>query len=202
MTASIATAMQRISAIRTTIGAVTPSPAPAPAPPRDARAFSAVLADELARTRRFETVAAPRPTLTTTLTPTTTSTSAPPGLEAFDNGRIPAEALAPIPGGELLWGPAAEAFIQMANDAARDGITLPVIDAYRPYEDQVRLADELGLYSQGGLAAQPGTSQHGWGRAVDLQLDPAALAWMRANAARYSFYETVPREDWHWEFHP
>lgn len=191
MTAAMATTMQRISAIRSTIGAVTPAPAPAPAPARNARAFSAVLADELARTRRFETIT----------TPTTTSTGAPPGLEAFENGRIPVEALAPIPGGESMWAPAAEAFIRMANDAARDGMSLPIIDAYRPYEDQVRLANELGLYSQGGLAAVPGTSQHGWGRAIDLELDPTALAWMRANAASYGFHETVPREPWHWEFH-
>ena len=62
-----------------------------------------------------------------------------------------------------------------------------MIDAYRPIEDQYRLADELGLYSEGGWAAKPGTSQHGWGRAIDLELDDDALAWMRRNAGAYGF---------------
>lgn len=127
----------------------------------------------------------------------------PPGLEAYANGRIPASALAPVAGtDERLWAPAAAAFDAMRRDAARAGVSLPVVDAYRPLEDQVRLADELGLYKDGGLAAVPGTSQHGWGRAIDLDLDDKALAWMRANAWQYGFSETVPREPWHWEYHP
>ena len=158
----------------------------------EAPQFAAMLADEIART----------PGATPSPAPATPSSGAPPGLEAFTNGRIPVESLAPIPGGEVMWAPAAAAFTRMADDAARAGITLPVVDAYRPYEDQVRLADELGLYSQGGLAAVPGTSQHGWGRAIDLELDDAALNWMRANAGAYGFHETVPREPWHWEYHP
>jgi LAS superfamily LD-carboxypeptidase LdcB len=90
----------------------------------------------------------------------------------------------------------------MRRDAAEAGISIHLVDGYRPYEDQVRLARELGLYSEGGLAAQPGTSQHGWGRAVDLELDDRGIAWMRDNAWKYGFKETVPREPWHWEFHP
>ena len=89
----------------------------------------------------------------------------------------------------------------MRADARRQGIEMPVIDAYRPLEDQYRLAEELGLYSEGGWAAKPGTSQHGWGRAIDLELDDEALAWMRQHAGNYGFTETVPREPWHWEFH-
>jgi hypothetical protein len=192
VTDNMAAAMARISAIRTTIGAVAPARAAAStAVARTAGTpqFADLLANEIARA----------PGSATTPTP---SSGAPPGLEGFSNGRIPVDALAPIPGGEFMWAPAAEAFTRMADDAARAGITLPVVDAYRPYEDQVRLADELGLYSQGGLAAVPGTSQHGWGRAIDLELDDEALAWMRTNAAAYGFHETVPREPWHWEFHP
>lgn len=195
MTDNMAAAMARISAIRTTIGAVAPARAVgAPTATATARTagtpqFADLLANEIARA----------PGSATTSTP---SSGAPPGLEGFSNGRIPVDALAPIPGGEIMWAPAAAAFTRMADDAARAGITLPVVDAYRPYEDQVRLADELGLYSQGGLAAVPGTSQHGWGRAIDLELDDEALAWMRTNAAAYGFHETVPREPWHWEFHP
>jgi LAS superfamily LD-carboxypeptidase LdcB len=50
------------------------------------------------------------------------------------------------------------------------------------------------------LAATPGTSNHGWGLSVDLDLDATAQAWMRQNGARYGFVEDVPREPWHWTF--
>jgi len=128
---------------------------------------------------------------------------APPGFEPYQNGRLPLELLAPISGtNELMWAPAAQAFERMRGDAARAGVDLAVSDAYRPVDQQYRLAEELGLYSQGGAAAVPGTSEHGWGRALDMELSEDALAWLRTNAWKYGYVETVPREPWHWEFHP
>jgi D-alanyl-D-alanine carboxypeptidase len=59
-----------------------------------------------------------------------------------------------------------------------------------------------GLYSQGGLAAKPGTSEHGWGMATDLDLNNKAQAWMRANGEKYGFVENTPREPWHWAYKP
>ena len=82
---------------------------------------------------------------------------------------------------------------------ARAGIHLGVTDSYRPYDVQVRLAKQKGLYSRGGLAATPGTSNHGWGKAVDVNTSAAGTAWLRAHAAAYGFH-TIPREPWHWEF--
>lgn len=125
----------------------------------------------------------------------------PAELAAFGNGRIPAEALTPIGvGNHRLWGPAAQSFQRLLADAAADGIEIGVTDSYRSYESQVDLARRKGLYSNGGLAATPGTSNHGWGLSVDLDLNSAAQAWMRANADRYGFVEDVPREPWHWTF--
>jgi hypothetical protein len=66
----------------------------------------------------------------------------------------------------------------------------------------VDLAERKGLYKNGGLAAVPGTSDHGWGRSLDLRLDGAALAWMRENGAAFGFREDVPRESWHWTYYP
>ena len=77
-----------------------------------------------------------------------------------------------------------------------------VTDSYRSYDVQVDVVRRKGLYSQGGLGAKPGTSQHGWGMAVDLDLDASAQAWMRTNAARFGFVEDTPREPWHWAFQP
>lgn len=126
----------------------------------------------------------------------------PPELQAYGNGKIPANALSTIgDGSHRMWAPAAAAFKQMRADAAAAGVTFGVTDSYRSYDQQVDLARRKGLYSQGGLAATPGTSNHGWGLSLDLDLNPKAQAWMRANGERYGFVEDVPREPWHWTFH-
>ena len=126
----------------------------------------------------------------------------PAELKAYGNGKIPANALSEIgDGSHRLWGPAAGAFKQMRADAAAAGVSFGVTDSYRSYDQQVDLAKRKGLYSQGGLAATPGTSNHGWGLSLDLDLNPKALAWMRENGERYGFVEDVPREPWHWTFH-
>ena len=132
-----------------------------------------------------------------------TADGVPLDLAIYDNGKVPAGALSPIGvGGHRLWAPAATAFQQMAAAAARDGVDFGVTDSYRSYEQQVDLAERKGLYSEGGLAAKPGTSDHGWGRSLDLDLDAEALAWMRANGAAHGFIEDTPREPWHWTFTP
>lgn len=144
--------------------------------------------------------------------PSTTPLTTPAGLggstradvaafkAAWPNGRIAPADLTPIGGGHSLAGPAAPAFERMAAAAARDGVSLGVNDSYRSFEEQAALARSKGLYSQGGLAATPGTSQHGWGLAVDLDLDPKAQAWMRTHGPTFGFHEDVPREPWHWTF--
>jgi hypothetical protein len=127
----------------------------------------------------------------------------PTDLAAYGNGKIPATALAPVGNtGHKLWAPAANSLTALIADAKRAGVTIGISDSYRPYAEQVDLAKRKGLYSQGGLAAKPGTSDHGWGLAVDLDLDSKAQAWMRANAGRYGFVEDTPREPWHWAYTP
>ncbi len=127
----------------------------------------------------------------------------PTDLAAYGNGKIPASALAKVGDtNHKLWAPAAESLTRMVADAKRDGVTIGITDSYRPYEEQVDLARRKGLYSQGGLAAKPGTSEHGWGMAVDLDLNNKAQAWMRANGDKYGFDENVPREPWHWAYKP
>lgn len=125
----------------------------------------------------------------------------PAELAGYGNGRIPTEALASIgEGNHRLWAPAAQWFQQLRADAAADGVTIGVTDSYRSYDSQVDLAKRKGLYSNGGLAATPGTSNHGWGLSLDLDLDATAQAWMRQNGERYGFVEDTPREPWHWTY--
>lgn len=165
--------------------------------------FQALLSSAMGATTATPMATAPALRSTRSLTPTSTSgpLTPPAELVAYGNGRIPPEALTPIGvGSHRLYGPAAEAFQQLLGDAAAAGIEIGVTDSYRTYESQVDLARRKGLYSQGGLAATPGTSNHGWGLSVDLDLNATAQAWMRQNGARYGFVEDVPREPWHWTF--
>jgi D-alanyl-D-alanine carboxypeptidase len=134
---------------------------------------------------------------------TLNSKGIPTELAAYGNGKIPRTALSPVGNtGHRLWAPAASSLTSLMADAKKDGVTIGITDSYRPYDEQVDLAKRKGLYSQGGLAAKPGTSEHGWGMAADLDLDSKGQAWMRQNAARYGFVNNVSRESWHWAYKP
>lgn len=93
---------------------------------------------------------------------------------------------------------AAKDYERMAAAAEADGIRWTISSSYRDYDSQVKTAANKGLYSQGGLAATPGMSNHGWGSAVDLDLSSEAQEWLQRNAADYGF-STIAREPWHWE---
>ncbi|MCU1398004.1 MAG: peptidase and DD-carboxypeptidase VanY/endolysin [Acidimicrobiales bacterium] len=128
----------------------------------------------------------------------------PAQLVAYGNGTLPSSELESIgQGGHRLFTPAAEAWKQAVAAARVDGIDLRVTDSYRSYDEQVDLARRKGLYADGGLAAVPGTSNHGWGLAVDADVTgKAALQWLQDNGHRFGFVQAVPREPWHWEFRP
>ena len=128
----------------------------------------------------------------------------PPSLAAFGNGNVPATALTPIrQSGHRLYAPAAAAWDGLVSAAAADGVSIRITDSYRSYDQQVDLVKRKGLYSEGGLGARPGTSNHGWGLAVDADVNDArTLDWIRTNGPRFGYVEAVPREPWHWEFRP
>jgi len=127
-------------------------------------------------------------------------------LSESANGQLPDSELSKIPvisgdsSGHRLNPQAAAAYAEMVAAAKKDGVSWGITDSYRPLEVQQRLVKQKGLYSQGGLAAAPGTSNHGWGSAVDLKVKKgdAAHTWLVNNAAKFGF-STIPREAWHWE---
>ena len=134
------------------------------------------------------------------------------GSVPFDaiNGFLPPSALCPLRAapGQRLISPAASAFDAMsAAFSASLGTTLCVTDSYRDYAAQVDV-----FRRKPNLAATPGRSQHGWGRAVDLcggvqQYGSPAYVWLKQNAGGFGFVHpdwaepdgTKP-EPWHWEF--
>lgn len=170
-----------------------------------ATASGAAFQQALSQATGARALAATAPTGSSASTASTAvdSEGVPLDLKTYGNGKVPASALKEIGVGQhKLWAPAAEAFGRMQAAARADGVTFGVTDSYRSYEAQVDVARRKGLYKNGGLAAVPGTSQHGWGMALDLKLDGKAQAWMRANAQTFGFDESTPREPWHWSFTP
>lgn len=133
-------------------------------------------------------------------------------LAGYQNGRIPADALCKIASGTaLLRCDAARAYDTMnAAFAAANGRSLCPGGGYRSYDEQARL-----YAAKPGLAARPGTSNHGWGLAIDLcapgggnlSFGAADYAWLSANASAYGWVNPPwarpgggREEPWHWEF--
>jgi hypothetical protein len=153
---------------------------------------------------------------TCTLAPSTYKTGAgvawgPEGGPAYGNGRIPLTALAHPAQAPTAWfrPDAAAAFDRLsAAYAARFGHPLKVTDSYRDFAHQVSTKAEKGY-----LAAKPGTSNHGWGLAADVQVGgygSADYQWLLHNGPQFGWSNPAwaqaggsgPRESWHWEFNP
>ena len=108
---------------------------------------------------------------------------------------------------------AAADFNRMVDAAKQDGVELTLAGAnsgYRPLG-----AKEEGCkggftqwcawkkYKEGtgNLAAKPGTSNHGWGSAVDIdncRSGSKRHKWLVANAKNFGFYP-LASESWHWD---
>ena len=107
------------------------------------------------------------------------------------NGRLTAAELSPIPGGEL----ANEAAAAWNAGPAKAGL-MPLGDrsSYRTYAEQEYFWD-LWQSGDGNLAAFPGTSNHGWGTAVDLR-DPWMREWIDEHGHEYGWEKTEAMSEW------
>lgn len=133
-------------------------------------------------------------------------------LTGYGNGRLPKSALCPLWGapGHFLRADAAAAYEKLSKAYARRfGRPISMTDSYRSYAAQVDLKQR-----KPHLSARPGTSNHGWGRAIDLggginNFGSVQHKWMRANAPLYGWYHPQwarangsKPEAWHWEYAP
>ncbi len=128
---------------------------------------------------------------------------------AAGNGRIDRDDLCELWSGEHLRADAAVALARLnAEFASSFGRDLCITDGYRSYSEQVSVH-----WRKPGLAARPGTSQHGWGLAVDLCDGEASTgasqhSWLRENAPDFGWDNpdwarsggSGPFEPWHWEY--
>lgn len=114
---------------------------------------------------------------------------------AYANGQLPASALSSIPGGRLEHS-AAAAWNAMREATGSDLRPLGPNSSYRILAMQWVYYRRM-LAGTGNLAAYPGTSNHGWAKAVDLMAQ-----WMRSvidRAGRAFGWRKVeaPSEWWH-----
>ncbi|GAB3480486.1 hypothetical protein GCM10027440_19150 [Nocardiopsis coralliicola] len=128
----------------------------------------------------------------------------------YENGRIPTGVLCELQQpGDYLRADAGAAFLRMSDAYEEEfGAPITVNSAYRTYARQ----QELYASMAPGMAASPGTSNHGLGLAVDIgsmgQWDTPQYHWMLSNSGQYGWFQpenmqqggSGPPEPWHWEF--
>ncbi|MGV8966057.1 MAG: M15 family metallopeptidase [Cellulomonas sp.] len=133
--------------------------------------------------------------------------------DAAPNGAIPADLLCGVSfdAAALLRCDAAQALEELAVAyRAEFGRNPGLASTYRSFSEQVAVRQ-----SRGGLAATPGSSNHGRGQAVDFanfgslgQFSAPAFLWMSKNAGEFGWHHPAimepggggPQEPWHWEF--
>lgn len=111
------------------------------------------------------------------------------------NGYLTSAELTDIPGGQLA-NEAAQAWL--AGPAKAGLRPLGPDSSYRPYDRQVYWRNYWCGQGACQNAAVPGTSNHGWGNAVDLS-DPSWMReWIIEHGHQYGWYwGEVPWEPWH-----
>lgn len=127
---------------------------------------------------------------------------------------------------------AAEAFEEMADSAALDGVRIFVVSATRNHEYQVGIWTRK-WESRGGedvdralsileYSSMPGTSRHHWGTDLDINsVEPAyfesgqgarVYEWMSEHAHKFGYFQPYTaqtkgrtgynEEKWHWSYQP
>jgi hypothetical protein len=118
------------------------------------------------------------------------------------NGAFNSSNTAPIPGGRL-WTEAALAWNDMRAAAIEDGIAPAAFVPAGPVSSARSLSSQQWFWAhQPPAAARPGTSNHGWGLAVDVKTRGAA-AWILKHGHRYGWSWDEGRrvgEWWHFRY--
>ena len=124
----------------------------------------------------------------------------------LDKDYVP-EDLVTIEGNESAKKEVADAYQQMKQDAAKEGLLLSITSGYRSYETQNiiynRYKNEHGLEWADSYSARPGHSEHQTGLALDITSSRSnfdtfegtnEFTWLIENAYRYGFILRYPKE--------
>jgi LAS superfamily LD-carboxypeptidase LdcB len=127
-----------------------------------------------------------------------------------------------------MWSWAAVAFNLMHAEAKKAGIKLQNIGDYRPYSEQLAMFNDRYMDKETGRvptvtrkwqgktwylkkgkspSGVPGTSNHGLGLAMDINVQDGKVGkWLCENAPKYGFYlqgsdpKSPEFELWHWQY--
>ena len=152
-------------------------------------------------------------------------------LKGQENGKLDAKLLQKCGvGSALMVEPAARAMRAMMAAAREAGFDPRHVGAYRDYQGQVRLFtaryttkklpgrpskvwNGVRYWQRPGtaVAAVPGTSNHGWGLALDIaeerngqpgvdSISTKFVQWLIKNAKSYGFSAELQSEPWHWRY--
>jgi LAS superfamily LD-carboxypeptidase LdcB len=116
----------------------------------------------------------------------------------YSNGQIPVSALTDVYGFKVAPG-IADNLTALLNAAQQAGVWNPqeekyATGTYRTYDQQVQLYNQKGP----DWAATPGKSMHGWGEAIDFNMnDTKLISWLKDNAETYGF-KNHTKEPWHY----
>lgn len=149
----------------------------------------------------------------------------PADLKGVENGKL-SKKLLKVAGKATMHHVASRAWVAMQATAKKDGVVLGNVGSYRPYAQQealflqryddkptgrrpkvTRVWQGKTWYLRKGMApaGTPGTSNHGWGLAIDVGSveHDGRLQWLVKNAGRFGFSWAVadPKdpnfEAWH-----
>jgi len=147
----------------------------------------------------------------------------PTPLAGAENGRVPDGRLITVAPGCRVAREAGPSLALLFRTAHESGVDLTGRDCYRPVAGQVAESQQWSAAGNSACAATPargpggqvtGTSNHGWGKAVDFG-DPGSLSFsstgyrfLKAQAARFGWNHpgwaepggSACPEAWHWEW--
>jgi len=138
----------------------------------------------------------------------------PTSIAGARNGELAPSQLVTISSTCAFYWKAAPYYQAMVRDAAAAGVSLGATECYRTLAGQQEVRNYWCSFGLCHFAAVPGTSIHGWGKAVDLHdgsgglaFSSTTFAWLEDNAWRYGFNHpgwaaedgSAP-EPWHWEW--
>ena len=89
--------------------------------------------------------------------------------------------------------------LDMVEHAAKDGVYLKINYAFRDYSLQKRLKRRNPR-----IAAKPGRSSHQEATSIDIsgvKNKTSTYFWLKEYASKYSFYQPMRKEPWHWSWH-
>jgi hypothetical protein len=132
----------------------------------------------------------------------------PTTVTGYTNGDLPASQLFVVNSKCSLYRPAVGSFESMIAAAHAAGVNLQAVECYRDYAGQVYERNYWCKLNICGNAAVPGTSNHGWGKAVDLRDQNGSLTWnsvgykwLVAHAGAWGWnHPGGVNEAWHWEW--